>query len=134
MPVTRGESDEIFLEIDGSTLNTLRINEPVSRNIMRYYKSVNGRRCVCGRDIKAGLVSEFVMEGGRAIDKTFSSFPRWSGGLATGLLFSRDTSDRARPISMFRNFRRNFRRRCLIRRSSDFLPPFPSIILGIINA
>lgn len=52
----------------------------------------------------------------------------------TGLLFSRDTSDRARPISMFRNFRRNFRRRCLIRRSSDFLPPFPSIILGIINA
>lgn len=61
MPVTRGESDEIFLEIDGSTLNTLRINEPVSRNIMRYYKSVNGRRCVCGRDIKAGLVSEFVM-------------------------------------------------------------------------
>lgn len=73
-------------------------------------------------------------EGGRAIDKTFSSFPRWSGGLATGLLFSRDTSDRARPIYMFRNFRRNFRRRCLIRRSSDFLPPFPSIILGIINA
>lgn len=61
MLVTRGESDEIFLEIDGSTLNTLRINEPVSRNIMRYYKSVNGRRCVCGRDIKAGLVSEFVM-------------------------------------------------------------------------
>lgn len=39
----------------------------------------------------------------------------------------------SRSISMFRNFRRNFRRR-----SSDFLPPFPSIIvrllLGIINA
>lgn len=71
------------------------------RNIMRYYKSVNGRRCA-GGIIKAGLVSEFVMgfERGRGekgdgdtlapLSTKLSRHSRWNWTdvVATGLLSS----------------------------------------------